>query len=188
MKIQKQKLLILNGSPRKNGNTSIVVELLKKELKKKYATEQLDLYPMQIKGCAHCDACKKNLIKPGCVLRDEGITVLKKIHAADIIAFANPVYCWSFPGCTSAVLDRFYSMFKHNDSSLIKSKKIIGVFTSGGDRFEGMDLCVSGLKQLAAYGQAEYVGTLDIIYCDQPKVLWQNKSLKPKIKKFVASL
>jgi multimeric flavodoxin WrbA len=163
-----RSIVILNGSPRVRGNSAVVVGWLERELQKRGLTPvRHDLYRLRFAGCAHCDSCKKVPRRPGCRLKDDFAPVLDRIAKAPGIVVASPVYCWSVSGCTSAALDRFYSLFK-DERSLIAGKKVAGVFTAGGDAFDGMDLCVDMLRRICEYGEAEYVGTLAGVSCDTP--------------------
>ncbi len=142
-----------------------------------WQVEQHDLYKMDFRGCAHCDMCKKVIDKPGCILNDDFNSVLQELSDADLIVIASPVYCWSVTGSTSSALDRFYALFKNN-VSLIKGKKLLGMFTSAGDAFEGMDLCVSMLKQLCKFGGAKYLDTVVAISCTTQEELLTRAELK----------
>jgi len=134
-------ILILNGSPRPNGNTATLINWLKNALQNgELIVSQHDLYPLNFKGCKHCDACKKISENPACILQDDFTPILENIVAANIIVIASPIYCWSFSGCMSTALDRFYCLFKQNSPCLFAGKKFVGLFTAGGDYFDGMEL------------------------------------------------
>jgi multimeric flavodoxin WrbA len=175
-----KRAIILFGSPRKNGNTAIAIEHLEEALSKRHwKINKLDLYRMKFKGCAHCDHCKKIASAPACKLQDDLRPTLDDIVDAQLIVLASPVYCWSVSGCVSAALDRFYCFFKA-DSSLLAGKKMIGVFTSAGDEFDGMDLCVDMLKRLSEYGQMTFVGTLAGAGCTTPGATRKRTDLKQR--------
>jgi multimeric flavodoxin WrbA len=183
-KAKKLNLVVLNGSPRRNGNTATVLGWLEKALQKRnIQITHYDLYPMQIKGCAHCDACKKNKTAPACVIKDDLPKILDAIIAADGIIIASPIYCWTFSACIAAVLNRFYALFKRG-TSLIHGKKMAGVFTAGGDHFDGMELCVAGLKRIAEHAGVEYLGTLSAIECDDTEKLRQDQALQKMAAEF----
>jgi len=182
-------ILILNGSPRHNGNTANLISWLNNTLQNaKHTVSQHDLYPLNFKGCKHCDACKKNSANPACILQDDFTPILEDIVAADIIVIASPIYCWSFSGCMSTALDRFYCLFKRKGPSLFAGKKFVGLFTAGGDYFDGMELCVTGLKELTQHGQAEYVGTVSAIFCDDKPMQEQKQRLTEALTDLVTKL
>jgi multimeric flavodoxin WrbA len=182
MRKQDKKIaVIFQGSPRKRGNTVLATGCLASALKKRgWLVKTYYLYSMQFRGCAHCDACKKISDKPGCVLKDDLQSVLDIIPQAQALIIASPVYCWSVSGCTSALLDRFYSLIKAG-KHLVEGKNMIGVFTAAGDAFDGMDLCVEMLKRYCEYTKVNYVGTLAVPDCTTPQALSKNNWLKQSV-------
>ena len=102
------KVLILNGSPRANGNTSIAVnELAKIFAEEKIETEIVQLGNKDIRGCIACGSCFKN---GKCVFDDMVNELAPKFEAADGLVVASPVYYASANATLIAALDRlFYS-------------------------------------------------------------------------------
>lgn len=178
-KMKTKTMIILNGSPRPRGNTVAVLKFLIGAAKKQHwQIKQFDLYKMKIKGCAHCNGCGKVLDNAGCVLKDDFTPVLAALEQTQVIVIASPVYCWSVSGCMSTALDRFYSLSKTQcELSLLKNKKVIGVFSSGGDAFDGMDLCVEMLKRLCDFCKMNYVGTLAVTHAVNAHEIAQIKNL-----------
>ena len=102
------KVLILNGSPRANGNTSIAVnELAKIFAEEEIKTEIVQLGNKDIRGCIACGSCFKN---GKCVFDDMVNELAPKFEAADGLVVASPVYYASANATLIAALDRlFYS-------------------------------------------------------------------------------
>ena len=102
------KVLILNGSPRANGNTSIAVnELAKIFAEEEIETEIVQLGNKDIRGCIACGSCFKN---GKCVFDDMVNELAPKFEAADGLVVASPVYYASANATLIAALDRlFYS-------------------------------------------------------------------------------
>ena len=102
------KVLILNGSPRPNGNTSIAVnELAKIFAEEKIETEIIQIGNKDIRGCIACGSCFKN---GKCVFNDVVNELAPKFEAADGLVIASPVYYASANATLIAALDRlFYS-------------------------------------------------------------------------------
>jgi multimeric flavodoxin WrbA len=189
MSPKRSRVVVLFGSPRQKGNTAVLADWFEKAASKKGAkVQRFDLYKMKVQGCAHCDHCKQFKKTPSCALQDDFGQVLSALVRAQTIVVASPVYCWSVSGCMSAALDRFYCLFKRSAGSLLKGKKVVGMFTSGGDAFDGMDLCVDMIKRICDYGKAEYVGTLSGINCTNPKELGQRQELKKEVEELTAIL
>lgn len=109
------KVLILNGSPRVGGNTSIALD----EMKKVFETEGVEAEIVQvgnqdIRGCIACGKCSE-LGK--CVFDDVVNELAVKFKEADGLVIASPVYYASANATLVAVLDRlFYS--SHFDKTM----------------------------------------------------------------------
>lgn len=102
------KVLIINGSPRINGNTSIAINELEKVFKEnniEYNTFQIG--NKAVRGCIACGYCYKN---QKCVFNDDVNEIAKYFEEADGIIVATPVYYASANGTLISFLDRlFYS-------------------------------------------------------------------------------
>lgn len=102
------KVLILNGSPRADGNTTIAVN----EMVKVFETEGIETQIMQIgsqaiRGCIACGSCAKN---GKCVFDDAVNEAARIFEKADGLVVASPVYYASANATLIACLDRlFYS-------------------------------------------------------------------------------
>lgn len=102
------KVLIINGSPRKNGNTSVAL----REAEKLFESEGIDYETLQIggmdiRGCIACGSCFKN---GKCAFSDIVNEAAPKFEAADGLIVATPVYYASANATLIAFLDRlFYS-------------------------------------------------------------------------------
>ncbi len=87
------KVIGINGSPRANGNTSIIIKEVFKELEKNgIETELVQLGGKAIRGCTACGMCFQN--KNGlCAMQGDGINeILQKAAQADGIILGSPVY------------------------------------------------------------------------------------------------
>ena len=102
------KVLMLNGSPRANGNTALAL----KELEKVFTAEGIEVETVQlgnkpIRGCVACGGCYK---AGRCVLDDSLEELAGKFQEADGLVVASPVYYASANATLIAALDRlFYS-------------------------------------------------------------------------------
>ncbi len=103
------KIIAFSGSPRKNGNT----ELLLKEAVKGIESEGLevrtfDLNIMNIRPCQGCGGC----IKTGeCIYKDDMLRVSDAIRSADRIILASPVYFYSVSAQAKVMIDRCQSFW-----------------------------------------------------------------------------
>lgn len=105
------KIIGVNGSPRKNGNTAQMLEHSLSGAKEAGAEiERIDLFDLNFTGCKSCFACKVKGTKPlgRCVLRDGLAPVLESILAADGLIIASPIYFGDVTGLTRCMLERLW--------------------------------------------------------------------------------
>ena len=102
------KVLIINGSPRVNGNTTIAVnEMVKVFEAKGVEAEVVQIGNKDVRGCIACGTCFK---KGQCVFDDVVNELAPKFEEADGLVVASPVYYASANATLIACLDRlFYS-------------------------------------------------------------------------------
>ena len=102
------KVLMLNGSPRAQGNTAIAL----REMEQVFHNEGIEVETIQvgdqaIRGCIACGYCSKH---DGCVFDDVVNQIAPKFDACDGLVIASPVYYASANATLVALLDRlFYS-------------------------------------------------------------------------------
>ncbi len=102
------KVLMLNGSPRVGGNTSIALAELEKSLRAEGCqVETVQVGGQAIRGCIACGKCKET---GKCVFDDVVNELIPKLAEADGLVIASPVYYASANGTLVSLLDRlFYS-------------------------------------------------------------------------------
>ena len=102
------KVLMLNGSPRVNGNTSIALAEMKGIFDSEgIETEIVQVGAMDIRGCIACGSCRET---GKCVFGDIVNQIAVKLEEADGLVLASPVYYASANGTLISLLDRlFYS-------------------------------------------------------------------------------
>lgn len=132
------KIIAINGSPRKNGNTGIFINKALEGAELNGAeTELINLYDFTYKGCKSCFACK--LINGDsygqCCINDEISPILKKIKYADSIILGSPIYLGSITGEMKSFMERLifpYLVYDENYSSLFLKKISVGlIYTLG---------------------------------------------------------
>ena len=109
------KVLMINGSPRKDGNTSIALEEMRKTFEVEgVETEIVRVGNQNVRGCIACGRCGET---GKCVFDDVVNELAPKFQAADGLVVASPVYYASANATLIAVLDRlFYS--SHFDKTM----------------------------------------------------------------------
>lgn len=158
------KILALQGSPRSNGNTQAVLEVVLSAAEQAGAdTETIRLSDLNnLTGCQECHGCQAHTDVPGCVIEDDMQEVLAKAMKADMIVWATPVFCWSPAWLLKMAMDRFYCMFKLGDAGdytcLLAGRKMAAVVTAGGGEQDGADLVVEISRRMAQFSKSEWLG------------------------------
>jgi len=132
------KVMLINGSPRKHGNTAILLnKAIEGLVSKGVETELVNLYDLTYKGCISCFACK---LKGGrsygkCAAQDDLAPILRKVEDVDAIILGSPIYIGSVTGEMKSLLERLtfqYLVYDKNHTSLFKKKIKVGlIYTMG---------------------------------------------------------
>lgn len=125
------KVIGINGSPRKNWNTHILIQHCLDGAKESGAeTELINLYDLNFKGCTSCFACKrKGTTLEKCAMKDDLEPVLQKIIECDVLILGSPIYFELVTGEMRSFLERLffpYTSYKMKPSSF--GKKIATAF------------------------------------------------------------
>ena len=104
------RVLIINGSPRQKGNTSIALTEIAKQLEKLgIESETVWIGNKPVRGCIACNTCKDN---PGACVFDDDVCngISAKMNSSDALIVGSPVY-WGQPnGAVLSIIQRaFYS-------------------------------------------------------------------------------
>ena len=101
-------ILILSGSPRKGGNTDLLVEAFVKGASQKHHVEVVSVHDYKVNPCMGCNACFKNESN-SCVQKDDMSLIYEKMAVADMLVIASPVYLYGLSAQLKAVIDRFHN-------------------------------------------------------------------------------
>lgn len=124
-----KKILGIVGSPRKKGNTNLLVEEVLKGAEAAGAEKKLiNLYDYEIRPCVACDGCMET---KKCVV-DDGMTRIQGLlEDADVIVFGTPVYWWGPSAQFKAFMDRWYNPGVRE--KIAGKKVIIGISMGDGE-------------------------------------------------------
>ena len=129
-----KKILILNGSPRKNGTTASLIDAFT-EGAESVGNEVNNLYlnSMDIKGCLACEKCSQN--GGDCVQKDDMEIVKEAFEWADVVVFASPQFWGTITGQLKIVIDRLYSEMHKLGFPNFK-KETAFIMTARGDTYQ----------------------------------------------------
>ena len=154
-----KNVLILSGSPRKNGNSDMLCDaFMKGALEAGHQVEKIRVAEKNIGFCRGCYGSRSG----ACVLKDDMAEVLQKMIDADVIVLASPVYFYSIDAQLKALIDRTVARWLE-----VKDKAFYYIMTAAdGERasmetalacFRGYADCVEGAKEMGViYGTGVY--------------------------------
>lgn len=124
------KILVLNGSPRPNGNTAAMVKTFKAAAESNgHQVALFNVCKMNIKGCLACEYCHGKG-DGACVQKDDMQQIYEELKDAEMLILAAPVYYHGISGQLKCVIDRFYSVLYPTAPATLKK---VAMFLSSGD-------------------------------------------------------
>ena len=103
-----KKIVVITGSPRKNGNSFAMTDaFIKAAQAKGHTVTRFDAAMKKVGGCHACETCFKT--GKSCSFDDDFNVIAPYILEADAVVFTTPVYWYSFPAQIKGVIDRLYS-------------------------------------------------------------------------------
>ena len=136
-----KNILILSSSPRKGGNSeTLATAFAKGAVEAGHKVETVYLRKKQIGFCKGCLAC----LKLGhCVIPDDAVEIAAKMHDADVLVFATPVYYYSVSGQLKTMLDRANPLYD-TDYRFTKAYLLATAAEDEPETVEGTEKAVQG--------------------------------------------
>ena len=156
-----KKILILSGSPRKNGNSDILCdEFMRGALEGGNEVEKIRVSEKKIGYCTACYHCKRS--NGECAIKDDMAEILQKIIDSDVIVLASPVYFYSIDAQLKTLIDRTVARWTE-----VKDKEFYYIATCADEGreslertiecFRGYADCVEGaIEKGIVYGTGVY--------------------------------
>ena len=124
-----QKIIIIDGGPRKNFNTASMLQKFAEgatSVSDKIEVKTVRLYGLDYKGCMSCMACKiKGKASNVCKFKDALTPVLEEIAEADGLALGSPIYFGDVTGQMRTFLERLaFPWLSYNDYSMMAPKRM----------------------------------------------------------------
>ncbi len=114
-----KNIVILNGSPRKNGNTSALVQAFTKGAQSAgHTVTEFFLDKMDIHGCKGCFGGHSSRECP-CVQRDDMAQIYPAVKDSDVVVLATPLYYWNMSGQLRTAVDRLFAL-EEGDGNLLR--------------------------------------------------------------------
>jgi len=154
-----KKVVILLGSPRKEGNSTILAgEIAAGAQAAGAEVKSFYLHGMKIAPCSACEACHRPGAK-GCVQADDMQQIYPALLAADAVVYACPIYWFNVSAQLKLAMDRSYALVGEKGYRLA-GKKIGLAFSYGGeDPFDsGCTNAIRAFQDAFRFVGAEIVG------------------------------
>jgi multimeric flavodoxin WrbA len=152
------KIIVLNGSPRPNGNTTALVKAFKEGAETTgNKVEVFNIAQMHIAGCKACEYChtKGN---GHCIQSDDMQKVYPVLDMAEMIVLASPIYYHGYSGQLQCAINRIYALDrpKHlKKAALFLSSGASGVYDGAIFAYKNSFIDYLGLQDMGiitAYG------------------------------------
>lgn len=152
------KILALLGSPRKKGNTALLLD----EYLRGIAASDKDaeiikvyLHEKNIRNCSACETCR-DVTVGRCAINDDMQELYPLFRQADMIVYATPIYWWSISAQLKAFMDRCYALGPIKDS--FTGKKVALLMTYGGELpNKGPELVKTSFEEICDYKEMKLI-------------------------------
>ena len=125
-------ILVLNGSPRKNGNTAKMIEAFVRGAQENgNSVTVMDVCRMNIRGCLACEHCHVKE-KGKCIQSDDMQKIYTLLDSSQMLVLASPIYYHNMTGQLKCAIDRFYVT---SDEKKLGSISKVRMLLSSGDKY-----------------------------------------------------
>lgn len=162
------KILILNGSPRPNGNTKKMIDAFSEgAMSSGHQIDVVDVCKKKINGCLACEYCHTKG-HGACIQKDDMQEVYDLLKEAEMLVIASPIYYHGISGQLKCVIDRFYSATYPKGPAHLKKSAII--LSSGATKqyegalfsYQGDFLDYLGLENMGVFTVPGSVSTAEL--------------------------
>lgn len=154
-----KRILILKGSPREKGNSSLLADQVAAGAMDAGAeVESFNLQNMNIRPCDACDICQ-GAGDGKCIIEDDMQILYPKLREADGIVISSPVYWFTISAQTKLFIDRWYALEGPEGNAL--AGKQFGIILTYGDTdpyTSGAINAIRTFQDMFRYIRAEIIG------------------------------
>ena len=150
-----KKIVVITGSPRKNGNSFAMTDAFIKAAEEKgHTITRFDAALNKVGGCRACETCFST--GKACTFDDDFNTIAPAILEADAIVFTMPVYWYSIPAQIKGVIDRIFSLVVGGKD--IAGKECVLITCCEEDDMSVMDGVRVPMERMCALNKWKMVG------------------------------
>ena len=169
------KIITILGSPKKNGNTAKVLSMFEDEVGKNHEVERINIKQYKVGGCLGCYKCQERKDEPGCVQKDDALTIFEKMIRADAIVYASPLYCLSFTSQIKPLIDRHFCLVSGygtpDHDSLLNGKPTALLVTCAGPVEGNCDAIQGIFNGFSDYVKMMTKGNFILPFCTTPDAI-----------------
>ncbi len=163
-------IVLLQGSPNKNGSTNILAENFTKGAEDAgHSIVRFDISRMNIHPCIGCVACG---YEGPCVLKDDNEKIRTAVLSSDMIVFATPLYYYGMSAQLKTVIDRFCAYNSSITEKHMRSALLTVAWNSDDWTFEALE---SHYRTLVRYLDFEDCGMVLGYGCGTPAMTCSTK-------------
>jgi multimeric flavodoxin WrbA len=159
------KVVIISGSRNPQGQTARAAGALLEGLRSGGAQGEIVFLPqMKVERCRQCDDAGWGLCRQEgrCVIEDDFAALVEKMRAADLVAFANPVYFSDLSESLRAFLDRVRRITRHDAGKAgLAGKPAVGICVAGGGG-GGAPFCAMSMERVLSTTGFEVVDVIPV--------------------------
>lgn len=143
-------VLVLTGSPRRNGNSETLADAFIKGARGKgHEVVKFDTAANIMMGCRACDACWSK--GEACAFKDAFTDLAPHLPKADVLVLASPLYWFSFSGQIKSAIDKFYAFMGPASPVKLKLKEAVLLMCAEDHRPEAFSGAVGSYKEMCNF-------------------------------------
>lgn len=149
------KIVVLSGSPRKGGNTDILVKAFCEGAVEHNEVEVISVNDVKVNPCTGCNSC---FTKEGnkCIQPDDMQMIYDKLTEADILVIASPIYFYGISAQLKAIIDRLHTPMRNR----FKIKKTALLCVGAASLPELFDAVILQYKMVLNFFELEDLGSV----------------------------
>ena len=147
------RILVLAGSPRKNGNTDSLVASFVKGAEGQNEVEVVSVSDYKVNPCIGCNSC---FTREGntCFQKDDMTLIYQKLNEADVVVIASPVYFYGISAQLKAVVDRLHTPMRNR----FPIQKLGLILVGGAELLELFDAILMQYQLVLSFFHLEDAG------------------------------
>ncbi|MGQ1947810.1 flavodoxin family protein [Geofilum sp. OHC36d9] len=166
-----QKVLAIGGSPRKNGNTDLLINQITAGVKNEHLDfENVNLGDIELNGCIGCEKCRKDKV---CTKINDGMSTLyPDILTSQGLILASPVHNYNITSWMKAFIDRLYCFYEFDNNSRPRSwssrlanqnRKVVIAAIGEQDTISDLGFAIEAMQRPMEALGFEVVGSLPVL-------------------------